>query len=187
MMVVLVPRPPTETAFADDKLAKPAAVLVDNKLDAGFLTTKGMTGQRYIHCVGHLSTSTKSSPASHLSVNSPFATGNSGNLEELRGHLSIEPVMYFLARDESNVLEKKLRRVRQRSQKELARALKVNQPAVAKLEKRTDMYVSSLRRYGEALGGQLEITAKFPKGEVVIGNFSDIDMPPIKRGAGKSV
>jgi transcriptional regulator with XRE-family HTH domain len=79
-----------------------------------------------------------------------------------------------------------LRQARRCTQQELARALKVNQPAVAKLEKRTDMYVSNLRRYVEALGGQLEITAKFPEGDVVIGNFSDIDTPPIKRRAARS-
>lgn len=67
-----------------------------------------------------------------------------------------------------------LRQARERSQEELARALKVNQPAVAKLEKRADMYVSNLRRYVEALGGQLEITARFPDGSVTITNFSDL-------------
>ena len=39
-----------------------------------------------------------------------------------------------------------LRQARDRSQQELARTLKVKQPAVAKLERRTDMYVSNLRR-----------------------------------------
>ena len=68
-----------------------------------------------------------------------------------------------------------LRQARERSQQELARSLKVNQPAVAKLEKRTDMYVSNLRRYVEALGGSLEITARFPEGSVNITNFSDLD------------
>ncbi|HEY7244114.1 MAG TPA: XRE family transcriptional regulator [Xanthobacteraceae bacterium] len=67
-----------------------------------------------------------------------------------------------------------LRQARERSQKELARALKVGQPAVAKLEKRTDMYVSNLRRYIAALGGSLEITARFPEGVVNITNFSDL-------------
>jgi transcriptional regulator with XRE-family HTH domain len=79
-----------------------------------------------------------------------------------------------------------LRQARRRSQEELACALKVKQPAVAKLKKRTDMYVSNLRRYVEALGGQLEITAKFPVGEVVSGNFSDIDTPPNRRRPAKS-
>ncbi len=68
-----------------------------------------------------------------------------------------------------------LRQARERSQKELARALKVGQPAVAKLEKRADMYVSNLRRYIAALGGSLEITARFPEGAVNITNFSDLE------------
>ena len=67
-----------------------------------------------------------------------------------------------------------LRQARARSQEEMARALKVKQPAVAKLEKRADMYVSNLRRYIEALGGKLEITATFPEGQVNITNFSDV-------------
>lgn len=67
-----------------------------------------------------------------------------------------------------------LRQARERSQEELARALKVGQPAVAKLERRTDMYVSNLRRYVEALGGSLEITARFGEARVVITNFGEL-------------
>jgi DNA-binding XRE family transcriptional regulator len=68
-----------------------------------------------------------------------------------------------------------VRQARERSQEELARTLRVGQPAVAKLEKRADMYVSNLRRYIEALGGSLEITARFPEGTVSITNFSELD------------
>lgn len=68
-----------------------------------------------------------------------------------------------------------LRQARERSQEQLARTLKVGQPAVAKLEKRADMYVSNLRRYIEALGGSLEITARFPEGQVSITNFSELE------------
>ena len=67
-----------------------------------------------------------------------------------------------------------LRQARERSQEELARELKVGQPAVAKLERRADMYVSNLRRYIEALGGSLEITARFPEGSVNIVNFGEL-------------
>jgi ribosome-binding protein aMBF1 (putative translation factor) len=67
-----------------------------------------------------------------------------------------------------------LRQARQRSQEDLARALKVQQPAIAKLERRTDMYVSNLRRYIEALGGTLEITARFPDAAVTITNFEEV-------------
>ena len=79
-----------------------------------------------------------------------------------------------------------LRQARERSQHDLARALKVGQPAVAKLEKRTDMYVSNLRRYIEALGGKLEITAKFPDTTVTITNFSDLGTTKRRSGARKS-
>ena len=74
-----------------------------------------------------------------------------------------------------------LRQARQRSQVALARVLKVKQPAVAKLEKRTDIYVSNLRRYIEALGGTLEITARFPDKAVTITNFSELGRPAAAR------
>ena len=57
---------------------------------------------------------------------------------------------------------RELREAHQRSQTALARKLRVKQAAVSKLERRTDMYVSTLRSYIEAMGGQLEILAKFP-------------------------
>ncbi|MGA9794070.1 MAG: Arm DNA-binding domain-containing protein [Rhizomicrobium sp.] len=46
---------------------------------------------------------------------------------------------------------------------------------IAKLEKRTDMYVSTLRRFVEAVGGKLEIVARFPHHKVRISNFEHID------------
>jgi transcriptional regulator with XRE-family HTH domain len=74
-----------------------------------------------------------------------------------------------------------LRQAREQSQEDLARTLKVGQPAVAKLERRTDMYVSNLRRYIEALGGTLEIRAQFPEATVTITNFSDLATKSGKR------
>lgn len=74
-----------------------------------------------------------------------------------------------------------LRRAREKSQEDLARDLQVGQPAVAKLERRADMYVSNLRRYIEALGGTLEITARFPEASVTITNFSEIEASAEKR------
>src|SRR3984893_8457267 len=68
-----------------------------------------------------------------------------------------------------------LRKTRAVSQEELAGKLAVGQPAVAKLERRADMYVSNLRRYVEALGGTLEITAHFPDGAVTIADIGGVD------------
>ena len=42
------------------------------------------------------------------------------------------------------------------------------------MEKRADMYVSNLRRFIEAMGGELDIVARFPDGSVKISNFEEI-------------
>ena len=67
-----------------------------------------------------------------------------------------------------------LRNARGLSQKMLAESLHIQQPAVAKLEKRTDMYISTLRSHIRAMGGELEVIARFPDGAVSISNFSQI-------------
>lgn len=67
-----------------------------------------------------------------------------------------------------------LRQARKLTQYALGQTLNVQQPAIAKMEKRTDMYVSNLRAFIEAMGGQLRITAEFPEGDVVISNFADV-------------
>ena len=67
-----------------------------------------------------------------------------------------------------------LRNARGLSQKMLAEALNIQQPAIAKLEKRTDMYISTLRSHIEAMGGKLEVIAHFPDGDIKISNFSQI-------------
>ncbi|MFO7886226.1 MAG: XRE family transcriptional regulator [Desulfobacteraceae bacterium] len=69
---------------------------------------------------------------------------------------------------------KELRQARGLSQKKLAEALHIQQPAIAKMEKRTDMYISTLRSHIGAMGGKLEILASFPDGTVQINNFSDL-------------
>lgn len=46
----------------------------------------------------------------------------------------------------------------------MADVLHVGQPAIAKLEHRADMYISTLRSHIEAMGGVLEIVARFPEG-----------------------
>jgi ribosome-binding protein aMBF1 (putative translation factor) len=67
-----------------------------------------------------------------------------------------------------------LRNARGLSQKMLAEALNIQQPAIAKLEKRTDMYISTLRSHIEAMGGELDVIARFPDGSVRISTFSQI-------------
>jgi transcriptional regulator with XRE-family HTH domain len=78
---------------------------------------------------------------------------------------------------------RQVRVARERSQEEVARKLHIKQAAVSKLERRADMYLSTLRHYIEAMGGKLEIIARFPNQAVRITQFEALD--PEQRPGGK--
>ena len=67
-----------------------------------------------------------------------------------------------------------LRHARQMTQEQLAAQLKVRQPAIAKLERRADMYLSTLRSVIEAMGGELDVRAVFPDSSVRIKRLKQI-------------
>jgi DNA-binding XRE family transcriptional regulator len=73
-----------------------------------------------------------------------------------------------------------LRRARHLSQQTLAKAMGTSQPEISNLERRTDTYVSTLRSYVEAMGGQLDIVAHFPEGDYRINQFSEIGDEDLK-------
>jgi len=64
-----------------------------------------------------------------------------------------------------------LRKALRVSQQELAALLGKSQGAVAQLEQRTDMKISTLRETIEALGGHLQLIAEFPAGQVRLSNL----------------
>ena len=64
-----------------------------------------------------------------------------------------------------------LRRALDLTQQQVAASLGINQVAISKMEGQTDMYVSTLRRFVEAMGGELRIVARFPEGNVEISQF----------------
>jgi predicted transcriptional regulator len=70
---------------------------------------------------------------------------------------------------------RQVRQAREHSQEAVAKQLHINQAAVSKLERRTDMYLSTLRNYIEAMGGQLELIARFPNQVVRITQFEALD------------
>ena len=84
-----------------------------------------------------------------------------------------------VARRKRELLEglalQELREARRLTQRQLAESLHITQASVSKMESQSDMYVSTLRRFLEAMGGQLRIVATFPDGEVLISQFEDID------------
>jgi len=67
-----------------------------------------------------------------------------------------------------------LRVARELTQEHLAKILRVNQSAISKMERRADMYVSTLHDMIRAMGGTLEIRAIFPEGDVRINQFSKL-------------
>lgn len=78
---------------------------------------------------------------------------------------------------EEEMTLQQLRQASSLSQKELSKMLKVNQAQVSKIEHRTDMYISTLRSFIEAIGGELEIIAHLPNHEPIkIKQFEDLDV-----------
>ena len=61
-----------------------------------------------------------------------------------------------------------LRQAAMQTQEELAATLGVRQDTISRLEKRSDMLLSTLRQYVEGMGGRLELVAQFPNRPPVI-------------------
>ena len=99
------------------------------------------------------------------------------NFQELRAKMSTEAraasdVEHRRLIEEMSLLQ--LRKARELTQTKIAAELHMGQGDVSKLERRTDMYVSTLAGYLQAVGAELEIRAVFPDGRAVkITQFSE--------------
>ena len=71
----------------------------------------------------------------------------------------------------AELLLSEVRQLAGKSQQQVAQALGIKQPSLSKLEKQSDMQISTLRKIVKALGGELELLARFPKGTVKIDQF----------------
>ncbi|HEY0703887.1 MAG TPA: XRE family transcriptional regulator [Candidatus Acidoferrales bacterium] len=67
-----------------------------------------------------------------------------------------------------------LREAMDLTQESLAGNLRVKQASISKMERRSDMYISTLSRVIEAMGGELQIIANMPSGRVIIRQFEKI-------------
>lgn len=83
----------------------------------------------------------------------------------------VEATKAFL-REDMELAE--LRQALSLTQATLAEALGVKQAEISKIENRADVFVSTLRRFIQAMGGDLEIRAVFPDRAVTIKNFSSL-------------
>ncbi len=70
---------------------------------------------------------------------------------------------------------KALRVLAERSQEQIAEALGIKQPSVHKIERQTDLYLSTLRRFIEAAGGELELRVTLPgKGVIQLTSMAEL-------------
>jgi transcriptional regulator with XRE-family HTH domain len=71
---------------------------------------------------------------------------------------------------------RELRHAHKLTQQTIAKALHIGQDGVSRLEQRTDLLLSTLRSFVEAMGGKLSIVADFPdRPRVIISGLTDID------------
>jgi len=72
---------------------------------------------------------------------------------------------------------RELRKARNITQVAMAKTLGVKQEQISRIEKRTDLHLSTLKRSIEAMGGELILTAKFPDGAPVrLTGFAELDV-----------
>jgi DNA-binding transcriptional regulator YiaG len=99
------------------------------------------------------------------------------NFKELQAKMSPKARARSQAKADKMIAEMALDELREAlklTQESLAETLHINQAAVSKVEKRTDMLISTLRKMIEAMGGELEIRAILPGGVVRINQFEEI-------------
>ena len=97
----------------------------------------------------------------------PFIELTKNFSEERKAKIEREKQILFLEYD----VISQLRKDQELTQKELADILDIRQAAISKLEHQQDILIQTLQRYVEALGGELEVRAKFPDREVTLTQF----------------
>ena len=103
------------------------------------------------------------------------------NFKELQARMSPAARVRSEAKAERMIREMALDELRTAldlTQEQLAEVLHVRQAAISKVERRSDMFISTLRKIIEAMGGELEIRAILPGGVVRINQFGELREPP---------
>src|SRR5271167_1424612 len=99
------------------------------------------------------------------------------NLDQIIGSLSPDRRAKVEARAQKLVAEetalRHLRQAHDLTQQSMAKLLHIDQASVSKIENRTDMLLSTLRSYVEAMGGSLRLVAEFPDGIAVVSSLSE--------------
>jgi DNA-binding XRE family transcriptional regulator len=94
------------------------------------------------------------------------------SLEEMLARESEESQLWIKQRTAELIAEelnlRAMRRLRKLTQASLSKKLKIGQEGVSRIEKRSDLYLSTLRSYVEGVGGELTLMVRFPDQPPVI-------------------
>jgi len=98
--------------------------------------------------------------------------------EEVLKEFSVEDREWIKRRAKELIAEelnlRELRRLRKLTQARLSKKLKIGQEGVSRIEKRADLYISTLRSYVEGVGGKLRLEVRFPdRPPVVLSGFGE--------------
>ena len=98
--------------------------------------------------------------------------------EEIFKEFSAEDQQWIMRRAEELKAEelnlREVRRLRKLTQARLSKKLKIGQEGVSRIEKRSDLYISTLRGYVEGLGGKLKLVVELPdRPPVLLTGFGD--------------
>jgi len=96
------------------------------------------------------------------------------NFRELRARMQPRTQARSAARAAAMLVDmqlRELRKARNATQVEVAMAMNIEQASVSKIERREDMYISTLREYVKALGGELKLVASFPDAQIQVQPF----------------
>lgn len=111
------------------------------------------------------------------------------NLNQVIGELSPERRAKIEGRARQLIGEEmalqQLRKARKLTQKQMARALRIGQDSVSRLESRSDLLISTLQSYVEAMGGELKIIVEFKEGSVVISSLGATEVGEHPKGPAK--
>ena len=103
------------------------------------------------------------------------------NFKELEAKMAPERVARAEMKAKEIMADMLLAEIRKQmglTQKELAAVLNIKQPTLSKIESQEDMQIGTLRRIIEALGGELELIAHLPRGDVRLSQFRQRDQSP---------
>jgi DNA-binding XRE family transcriptional regulator len=105
-------------------------------------------------------------------------------LDEVMAALPKERQQRVEARAMELATLKDLRQAALQTQEQMAAALGVGQDTISRLEKRSDMLLSTLRHYVESMGGKLELVAQFPNRPPVVIKHLGVESSPRRKASG---